>query len=64
LIQSFNEISQGGQIAPDNNIGRFIADAVASLPKLPPQVFDNLVNDSLQVKDCKFQAKAKHFVKN
>lgn len=38
----------GGQIAPDNNIGRFIADAVASLPKLPPQVFDNLVNDSLQ----------------
>ncbi|CAH8384783.1 unnamed protein product [Eruca vesicaria subsp. sativa] len=37
-----------GQTSPDNNIGRFIADAVASLPKLPPQVFDNLVNDSLQ----------------
>ncbi|CAN8317437.1 unnamed protein product [Cochlearia groenlandica] len=37
-----------GQTSPDNNIGRFIADAVASLPKLPPQVFDNLVNESLQ----------------
>ncbi|KAF3554146.1 hypothetical protein F2Q69_00010839 [Brassica cretica] len=37
-----------GQRLPDNNIGRFIAEAVASLPKLPPQVFDNLVNDSLQ----------------
>ncbi|KAH0889791.1 hypothetical protein HID58_052220 [Brassica napus] len=37
-----------GKTSPDNNIGRFIAEAVASLPKLPPQVFDNLVNDSLQ----------------
>ncbi|KAJ4892011.1 Eukaryotic translation initiation factor 3 subunit F [Raphanus sativus] len=37
-----------GRTPPDTNIGRFIADAVASLPKLPPQVFDNLVNDSLQ----------------
>lgn len=64
MIFSFNEIPQEGQTPPDNNIGRFIADAVASLPKLPPQVFDNLVNDSLQVKDRKIQTRAKLCVKN
>ncbi|XP_015877311.3 eukaryotic translation initiation factor 3 subunit F [Ziziphus jujuba] len=37
-----------GRVAPDNNIGRFISDTVASLPKLPPTAFDKLVNDSLQ----------------
>ncbi|XP_061376628.1 eukaryotic translation initiation factor 3 subunit F-like [Gastrolobium bilobum] len=37
-----------GRVAPDNKIGRFISDAVGSLPKLPPSVFDKLVNDSLQ----------------
>lgn len=37
-----------GRVAPDNRIGRYIADTVASIPKLPPQVFDKLVNDSLQ----------------
>ncbi|KAI5665682.1 hypothetical protein M9H77_15535 [Catharanthus roseus] len=37
-----------GHVAPDNSIGRFIADTVASIPKLPPQAFDKLVNDSLQ----------------
>lgn len=34
---------------PDNKIGRFISDTVASLPKLSPQDFDKLVNDGLQV---------------
>ncbi|GER50983.1 eukaryotic translation initiation factor 3subunit F [Striga asiatica] len=37
-----------GRIAADTKIGRFIYDAVASLPKLPPHIFDKLVNDSLQ----------------
>ncbi|KAF4395702.1 hypothetical protein G4B88_013476 [Cannabis sativa] len=37
-----------GQIAPDNNIGRFISSTLASVPKLPPAAFDKLVNDSLQ----------------
>ncbi|EYU19987.1 hypothetical protein ABFS83_06G069700 [Erythranthe nasuta] len=37
-----------GRIAPDNKIGRFISDTIASLPKLSPQAFDKLVNDSLQ----------------
>ncbi|KAK7287166.1 hypothetical protein RIF29_00258 [Crotalaria pallida] len=36
------------RVAPDNKIGRFISDAVGSLPKLPPSAFDKLVNDSLQ----------------
>ncbi|KAG4934899.1 hypothetical protein AAZX31_18G029200 [Glycine max] len=37
-----------GRVAPDNKIGRFISEAVGSLPKLSPSVFDKLVNDSLQ----------------
>ena len=37
-----------GRVAPDNKIGRFLADAVSSLPKLSPSAFDKLVNDSLQ----------------
>ncbi|XP_073316532.1 eukaryotic translation initiation factor 3 subunit F-like [Primulina huaijiensis] len=37
-----------GRVAPDNEIGRFISDTVASLPKLPPQVFDKLLNNDLQ----------------
>ncbi|KAI5656387.1 hypothetical protein M9H77_25180 [Catharanthus roseus] len=37
-----------GLVAPDNNIGRYISDTVASIPKLPPQAFDKLVNDSIQ----------------
>ncbi|KAF3433502.1 hypothetical protein FNV43_RR24604 [Rhamnella rubrinervis] len=37
-----------GRVAPDNNIGRFISDTVASIPKLSPTAFDKLVNDSLQ----------------
>lgn len=36
-------------MAPDNDIGRFIADALASVPKIPPPDFDNLFNDTLQV---------------
>ncbi|XP_028779767.1 eukaryotic translation initiation factor 3 subunit F [Neltuma alba] len=37
-----------GRAVPDNNVGRFISNAVGSLPKLPPSAFDKLVNDSLQ----------------
>lgn len=40
---------QEGQVAPDNEIGQFISDTVASIPKLSPHTFDKLVNDSLQV---------------
>ncbi|KAK7385747.1 hypothetical protein VNO78_31585 [Psophocarpus tetragonolobus] len=37
-----------GRVDPDNKIGRFISDAVGSLPKLPSSAFEKLVNDSLQ----------------
>ncbi|KAJ1426385.1 Rpn11/EIF3F, C-terminal [Sesbania bispinosa] len=37
-----------GRVDPDNKIGKFISDAVGSLPKLPPSALDKLVNDSLQ----------------
>ncbi|KAJ9684498.1 hypothetical protein PVL29_016798 [Vitis rotundifolia] len=37
-----------GQVVPDNDIGRYIADTVASIPKISPPAFDRLVNDSLQ----------------
>ncbi|XP_057968144.1 eukaryotic translation initiation factor 3 subunit F [Malania oleifera] len=37
-----------GRVAPDNSIGRFISETVASVPKLSPHACDKLVNDSLQ----------------
>ncbi|CAO2825150.1 unnamed protein product [Amaranthus hypochondriacus] len=37
-----------GHVAADSKIGRFLSDAVSSLPKLSPSAFDKLVNDSLQ----------------
>jgi translation initiation factor 3 subunit F len=51
-IVLINFSSQEGHVAPDNKIGKFISDAVGSLPKLPPSDFDKLVNDSLQVRLC------------
>ncbi|KAF8397327.1 hypothetical protein HHK36_016240 [Tetracentron sinense] len=36
------------RVAPDNSIGRFISDTIASVPKISPPAFDKLVNDSLQ----------------
>ncbi|XP_068634414.1 eukaryotic translation initiation factor 3 subunit F [Aristolochia californica] len=36
------------RIAPDNRIGRTLADTVASLPKMSPGAFDKLMNDRLQ----------------
>jgi len=37
-----------GRVTPDNNIGRFIADTVASIPKMSPAAFDNVFNDRIQ----------------
>ncbi|KAL5982407.1 Eukaryotic translation initiation factor 3 subunit F [Asimina triloba] len=37
-----------GHAAPDNTIGRFINDTVASIPKMSPAAFDKLLNDRLQ----------------
>lgn len=37
-----------GRLPPDNNIGRVIADTLASVPKIPPAVFDKLFNDRIQ----------------
>ncbi|KAL3653492.1 Eukaryotic translation initiation factor 3 subunit F [Castilleja foliolosa] len=37
-----------GHVAADSKIGRYISEAIASLPKLSPHAFDKLVNDSLQ----------------
>ncbi|XP_010923104.1 eukaryotic translation initiation factor 3 subunit F [Elaeis guineensis] len=37
-----------GRVTPDNNIGRFIADTLSSVPKLSPAAFDKLFNDRIQ----------------
>ncbi|XP_049403114.1 eukaryotic translation initiation factor 3 subunit F [Solanum stenotomum] len=37
-----------GRVPQDNKTGRFIADTMATIPKLSPQAFDKLVNDGLQ----------------
>lgn len=33
----------------DNDIGRFLADTLASVPKLSPSAFDKVFNDKVQV---------------
>ena len=43
-------LSQEGHVEPDNTIGRFLAETVASLPKLSPSAFDKLMNDNVQVR--------------
>ncbi|PKA62400.1 Eukaryotic translation initiation factor 3 subunit F [Apostasia shenzhenica] len=37
-----------GRLAPDNNIGRFIADTLSSFPKISPAAFDKVFNDRVQ----------------
>lgn len=37
-----------GRVAPDHSIGRYIAEAVESIPKLSPSAFDKLVYDNQQ----------------
>ncbi|CAD6273372.1 unnamed protein product [Miscanthus lutarioriparius] len=37
-----------GRVAPDNRIGRFISDSVASMPKLSPAAFDKHFNDKIR----------------
>lgn len=37
-----------GRTAPDNVVGRYLADTLASIPKISPDVFDKLFNDSIQ----------------
>ncbi|KAK9755714.1 hypothetical protein RND81_01G045100 [Saponaria officinalis] len=36
------------RVAPNNEVGRFLVEAVSSLPKIDAPAFDKLVNDSLQ----------------
>lgn len=37
-----------GKVTPDPEVGRQIADTLASVPRVRPEVFDRLFNDSLQ----------------
>ena len=37
-----------GEIAPDNKIGRGLAEAINSVPKINSEAFDKLFNDSMQ----------------
>eukprot|EP01018_Ginkgo_biloba_P036023 Gb_36251 [translate_table: standard] len=37
-----------GRIVPDNNVGRYLADTIAAVPKISPDAFDKLFNDSVQ----------------
>lgn len=37
----------------DNNIGIFISEAVATLPKISPPDFDKLMNASIEVRSLK-----------
>ena len=37
-----------GKTSPDAEIGRKVADTLATVPRIRPEVFDKLFNDSLQ----------------
>ncbi|XP_042439729.1 eukaryotic translation initiation factor 3 subunit F-like [Zingiber officinale] len=37
-----------GRVAPDNDIGRFLADTLASVPRMSPAAFDKVFNDKIQ----------------
>ncbi|KAM0941431.1 putative eukaryotic translation initiation factor 3 subunit F, MPN domain-containing protein [Dioscorea sansibarensis] len=37
-----------GNVTPDNNVGRLISDALASIPKMSPAAFDKVFNDKIQ----------------
>jgi translation initiation factor 3 subunit F len=37
-----------GKVAPDAEMGRQVADTLATVPRIRPEVFDKLFNDSLQ----------------
>jgi translation initiation factor 3 subunit F len=37
-----------GKISPDAEMGRQVADTLATIPRIRPEVFDKLFNDSLQ----------------
>uniref|UniRef100_A0ACD5VAG7 Uncharacterized protein n=1 Tax=Avena sativa TaxID=4498 RepID=A0ACD5VAG7_AVESA len=47
-IYKYSDDVVEGRVAGDNKIGRFIADAVSSMPKLSPSSFDRLFNDRIQ----------------
>uniref|UniRef100_A0ACD5Z2T5 Uncharacterized protein n=1 Tax=Avena sativa TaxID=4498 RepID=A0ACD5Z2T5_AVESA len=47
-IYKYSDDVVEGRVAGDNKIGRFIADAVSSMPKLSPSSFDRLFNDRVQ----------------
>ncbi|KAK1614397.1 hypothetical protein QYE76_019914 [Lolium multiflorum] len=47
-IYKYSDDVVEGRVAADNKIGRFIADAVSSMPKLSPSSFDRLFNDRIQ----------------
>ncbi len=40
---------QEGKLPPDNAIGRYLADTIASVPRVNSDAFDKLFNDSVQV---------------
>jgi len=37
-----------GSVKPNTNIGRFLADTIASLPRIDSAQFDKMFNNSLQ----------------
>ncbi|XP_047334721.1 eukaryotic translation initiation factor 3 subunit F-like [Impatiens glandulifera] len=47
VYQYVDDVAEG-RVEADNDIGRFISETVASIPKVPSQALDKLVNDSLQ----------------
>jgi len=47
-VQEYVDKVLAGKITPNNNVGRFLAEAVTALPKLEPSALDKMFSNSLQ----------------
>lgn len=53
-MKSFS-LLQAGRIPADNQVGRYLMDLVAKVPKLQPEDLDQMLNNSMKVMhSCEF----------
>jgi translation initiation factor 3 subunit F len=51
MLETCSEYVDGvvdGSISPDDEVGRDISETLSSVPRIRPEVFDKMFNDSLQ----------------
>ena len=49
-IQPILSFQQAGKIHADSQVGRFLNDLVANVPKMEPEQFEEMLNNNMKVK--------------